>query len=130
MGDHGNELLVACFGPLVGAEQARLRRSVDVGVDNSDPLAEPGQGDREVGRHGRLSDPTLATADRDQARPLTSRGGQCDPDHGDAVEVAGESIEPGFERCPGGFVEAACIDHEGRGPFAQTGTAKAVAVRT
>ena len=61
----------------------RLRRAVDVGVDQPDLLAHPRQRDGEVGGDGRLADPALAAADGDQgARGL--RGGHRDPRFADA----------------------------------------------
>ena len=63
---------------LVGAEQRRLRRAIDVGVDQPDLLAHPRQRDGEVGRDRRLADAALAAADRDQ-RPRGLRGGHRDP---------------------------------------------------
>ena len=60
------------------AEQRRLRGSIDVGVDQPDLLARPGQRDGEVGGDRRLADPALAAADRDRpsARPATPSS-QC-----------------------------------------------------
>ena len=44
----------------------RLRRAVDVGVDQPDLLAHPRQRDGEIGGERRLADPALAAADRDR----------------------------------------------------------------
>ena len=51
----------------VGAEHARDRVAVDVGVDDADRVALLGEGDGEVGRDARLADAALAR--RDQQRP-------------------------------------------------------------
>jgi hypothetical protein len=63
---HGQEPLAVRAARLArDAQHAGLRRSVDVGIEQADPLAEPGKRQREIDRSGRLSDPTLARRDRD-----------------------------------------------------------------
>ena len=56
------------------AEQGRLRRAVNVGVDHSDLLAHPRQRDGQVGGKRRLADPALARSDGDEGSPRLGRG--------------------------------------------------------
>ena len=92
-----NQFLLLGQRPLVGAEQGRLRRTVNVGVDHPDALAHPRQRDREVGRQRRLADPALARSDRDDLS-FGPRHGQRDPHLGDAGDGQRRRLEPCLER--------------------------------
>ena len=59
-----DQLLVQDFGLIADAEHARHRRTVDVGVEQSDTRPLRAQRDREIDRHRRLADAALARPDR------------------------------------------------------------------
>src|SRR4051794_35937951 len=69
-----NQPLLLGHRPLVGAEERRLRRTVDVSVDQADLLSHPSERDRQVRGDGRLADSALAAADRDQGARRLRRG--------------------------------------------------------
>ncbi len=69
-----DQLVIVRRRLLRAAEQCRLRRAIDVGVDQPDLLPAFRQCDGEVGGNGRLSDTALAAADRDQGPRDLRRG--------------------------------------------------------
>src|SRR5438067_12576079 len=68
-----DQLLAAPLRFGARAEESRLRRAIDVGVDQTDLAPRLGNGDREVRRDGRFANAALAAADRNQGARGLSR---------------------------------------------------------
>ena len=79
------------------SEQGRLRRAVNVGVDDADPLAHSRQRDGEVGGQRRLADAALARADGDEGSARLGRG-QRDPRLADAGQRQRRRLQPRLQR--------------------------------
>ncbi len=118
-----DQLALARLGALaLIAQDHRLRRTVDVGVDQPHLMAHAMERDREIGGQRGLAHPTLARAHRDDpARPPFGRendadivdcGSSADPiAHSDFHTVALTRVEPGDIE----HHRRASVLHRGRG---------------
>ena len=90
----------------VGAEHARDRVAVDVGVDDADRVAVGGERDGEVGGDAGLADPALAGRDQQRSGARAGLGERDRPPLGVAVGVGrtggggGVAVEPAAQVLP------------------------------
>ena len=116
-----DQLVVLRFGLGVPRiEDHRLRRAVDIGIDQPDLVAGTLERDREIGGERRFAHAALARSHRDQA----ARGPLGSLDHLDLVHVLSlrQSLgQFGFDpRAPGG-VQTGGVEHHQSAPLDDAG---------